>query len=407
MLKIAYILDFFPVFSETFILREILELRRRGFKVRIMARLNSTAPEKLNKVIHREAEKLIDDVYYFSQVDAEMPKYLKALNHLYIFLIHPVRYLRTLSYSRRTNRETFWCFKQSVLHAVKMEREGIDHIHAHFAVEACKYAMLISMITGIPYSFTIHAHDIFIRKNADLIEDKFRHAKFTACISQFNKAYISSHYPGVRLNNTKIIHCGVDLSNLHQLNGKANPVFNVTAVGRLVEHKGFKPLINACKALKQRGLNFDCNIIGEGDQRRELEELIRSLDLSDVVHLRGAMEQNEVLRAISSADLFVLPCVVEKNGMQDGIPVALMEAMALQVPVVSTKVSGVPELIRDGAGLLVEPENVNALADAIEAVYRLSDQERKEMGTKGRVIIEQEFNLTREVQKLAELFIQR
>jgi glycosyltransferase involved in cell wall biosynthesis len=407
MPKIAYFLDFFPVFSETFILREILELKRRRFQVRIMARLNSTAPEKLNKVIHREAEKLIGDVYYFSQVDAEMPKYLKALHHLYIFLLHPLRYLRTLSYARRTNRETFWCFKQSVLHAVKIEREGINHIHAHFAVEACKYAMLISMITGIPYSFTVHAHDIFIRKNADLIEDKFRHAKFTACISQFNKAYISSHYPGVRLNNTKIIHCGVDLSNLHQSNGKANPVFTITAVGRLVEHKGFKPLINACETMKQRGLSFNCIIIGEGDQRKELEELIRSLDLSDIVHLGGAMEQNDVLRAISSADLFVLPCVVEKNGMQDGIPVALMEAMALQIPVVSTKVSGVPELIKDGAGLLVEPGDASALADAMEAVYRLSDQERKEMGAKGRVIIEQEFNLTREVQKLAELFIQR
>ncbi len=405
MKNIGYILDHFPVFSETFILREILELRKKGFDVRVMARLNTTAPEKKDKVIHRDAERLMSDVYYFSAVDAQMPRWKKALCHLRIFAANPARYLRTFGLAYGTNRETFWYFKQAVLHAVKVRGEGIEHIHAHFADEASKYAMLISMLTGIPYSFTVHAHDIFLPEFSDMMEDKFRHARFTACISQYNSRYIAERYPGVDREKLRIVHCGIDFANIPEVRARRNPVFTIVSVGRLVEHKGFRDLVEACGVLDRHGVsNFECRIIGEGEQRSELEALIAERGLEGIVRLRGAMEQLEVLNAIGAADLFVLPCVVEKTGMQDGIPVALMEAMALGVPVVSTKVSGIPELVKDGAGILVEPGDPRSLASAMEKVMRFEEEARLDMGRKGRDIVKREFNLSVEVQKLADLF---
>jgi len=295
-------------------------------------------------------------------------------------------------------------FQASVLCAMKLKRDGVSHIHAHFALDACKLAMLSSMLTGIPYSFTVHAHDIFIRQLSDLMEDKISRAKFVACISEYNKNYILKQYHAVDPHTIRIVHCGVDVRSLSPGTKKRYKKLTILAIGRLFEQKGLQYLVQAGKILReQRGFNFVCKIIGEGEQRPELEEIISSSDLTDVVHLLGAMEQADVMKALTSADVFVLPCVTEKTGLRDGIPVSLMEAMALEIPVVSTKVSGIPELVKDGAGILVEPRDVEALAMAIESIFMLRDEEREEMGRRARAIVEEEFNLTREVQKLAEL----
>lgn len=404
MKKIAYILDCFPVFSETFILREILELQRKGFKVLVMARMNTKDRPAFSEVIHSEAEKLIAEVYYFPASGTEMSRTRKAALHLYFLLRNPARYLRTLLFSYRAGPRTFWYFKNSVFYAMKLKKAGVDHIHAHYALDSCKFAMLISMLTGIPYSFTVHAHDIFLPELSDLMEEKFKHAKFVVSISEYNKSFVLKKYPAIRPDNIRIIHCGVDPSTFAPKGG-TNKKVTIVSIGRLVEHKGLEYLIQACKILKeQKGFDFECRIIGNGKQRQELEDLIQKLNLGDRVRLLGVLEQADVLEALNGADLFVLPCVIEKSGMRDGIPVVLMEAMAMEIPVVSTKVSGIPELVKDGAGILVEPEDVRGLADAIENVFRMSETERKKMGKTGRAVVEKEFHLEKEVRKLAELF---
>ena len=401
MKRIAYILGMFPVYSETFILREILELKRKGFKVLVMARMNTQKHQLISEVIHAEAEKLMKEVYYFPELGTEMSRIQKALFHLYFLLFNPIRYLKTFFFSYRTDKETFWFFKNMVFYAMKLKRERVEHIHAHFAVDSCKFAMLISMLSGIPYSFTVHAHDIFLPEYSDLMVEKFNHSKFVVCISEYNKEYVLKHYPGINPEKTRIIHCGLDLGTFIPRDKGRNKVFTIISVGRLVEHKGFKYLIHACKILKERkGFDFVCHIIGGGKQRQELEEVIQKFNLIDVVHLLGAMEQTAILKALNEADLFVLPCIIEKTGNRDGIPVVLMEAMAMKTPVVSTRVSGIPEVVKDGAGILVEPEDVNGLVMAIDKVFNLSEQERQDMGKKGRTIIEKEFDLTKEVQKL-------
>ena len=201
-----------------------------------------------------------------------------------------------------------------------------------------------------------------------------------------------------------MIHCGVDIDRYRPASAANRERLMIVSVGRLVEHKGFRHLVRACALLKTRGLRFVCRIIGDGLQRTELDRLIEEADLRDCVELAGAMTQEAVGAALRGADLFVLACAVEQNGVADGIPVALMEAMALEIPVVSTRVSGIPELVKDGAGLLVDPEDPEALANAIEQTARLSARDRREIGRGGRAVIEKEFNLAVEVERLAALF---
>jgi colanic acid/amylovoran biosynthesis glycosyltransferase len=402
--RIAYILDCYPVYSETFILREILELKRQGYDVQVLARFNTAQHENLGEVVHDEAQHFMHQVYYFSKPGTEMSRIQKALLHLYFFLGSPVRYVRALRFAYSKGRLTAWHFKQAVIYALKLQRSGVGHIHAHYALESAKWAMLISMLTGIPYSFTVHAHDIFIEELSEMMEEKCQYAKFVVCISEFNKEYVLTRYPGLDPSKMRVIHCGVEVGVSIRPENEDRETLAILAVGRLVEHKGFRYLIEACRLLKQRGeVKFVCRIIGGGPQRQELDELVRKDNLQDVVHVLGAREQNDVVRALREADLLVLPCVVEKGGMRDGIPVALMEAMAMGIPVISTKVSGIPELVKEGAGILTEPEDVHALVAAMEQVYRLSHEERRAMGERGRAVIEKEFNLTQEARKLAEL----
>lgn len=403
-MKIAYILDLFPVFSETFIVREILELERQGFEILVFAR-GDTRGRSFSEVVHDESNKLMRKVLYFPSLQNRLSEVQLAVYHLYFLLLNPIRYLKTFLFSFNCGERTFKLFQRSVLYAMNLKRNGVRHIHAHFALDACKLAMLTSMLTSIPYSFTAHAHDIFIPKLSDLMVEKFNRAKFAACISEYNKKYILENYPKVAPGNIRIIHCGIGIATLTPGTKQVHKNFTILAVGRLVEQKGFKYLLQACEQLRRRqGLNFVCNIIGEGKDRQILEELISKCGLTEVVRLLGAREQRDVINAMKSADLFVLPCVVDKNGSIDGIPVVLMEAMAMGIPVISTRLSGIPELIKDGAGILVEPEDVNGLETAMETILRLPDEEREAMGRRGRAIVEQDFNLKTEAYKLAELY---
>ena len=404
MVKVAYILDMFPVYSETFILREILEVQRRGIGVTVLAQNDTTGHPIYGNVVHPEAEALRPHVRYHPPLTDETTRLKKLLLHLYFFVQAPRRYLRALRYARSADATTYILFKSAPYYAMLLKRLGVTHIHAHFALGSCHFAMMISLVSGIPYSFTVHAHDIFIRGLALRLEDKVRNARFVACISDYNRRTLLDLCPKADPTRLPVIHCGVDIDRYRPTSAANRERFTIVSVGRLVEYKGFRHLIRACALLKTRGLRFVCRIIGDGLQRTELERLIGEADLRDCVELAGAMTQEAVGAALRGADLFVLACVVEENGVADGIPVALMEAMALEIPVVSTRVSGIPELVKDGTGMLVDPEDPEALADVMEQTARLSAHDRREIGRGGRAVIEKEFNLAVEVERLAALF---
>ncbi len=406
-IKIAYILDLFPVLSETFIVREILKLKKNLFDVSIYARLNTSSENIYSEVIHNDSKDLLNDVQYFASLMSgtkALRWFQIILSHLHFLLISPVKYLKTLYYASSNGNNFLKSFVFAAHYARIMQEAGITHMHVHFALKACTYAMFISRISGIPYSFTVHAHDIFTQCLAELIQDKFNYAKFAVCISEFNKQYVLSHYKLSDQNKLKVIHCGLNLLSFTPEEKLSNKKHTILSIGRLVDHKGFKYLIEACNLLNQNTeLDFTCTIIGEGPDRPNLVNLISSYKLNDVIHLAGAKEQSEVIKALNNADLFVLPCITDDSGIQDGIPVVLMEAMAMKIPVISTRVSGIPELVQHGSGILVEQKDPKGLSEAITHMSHLSDTDRETMINKGRSAVEESFNIDKEGRKLAEL----
>jgi glycosyltransferase involved in cell wall biosynthesis len=264
---------------------------------------------------------------------------------------------------------------------------------------------MISAWTDIPFSFTVHAHDIFIPELAELMEEKIKRASFIVCISEYNKDYLVRKYPWIKEDKIEVVHCGIDINKFTPRKKIRNKILKILSVGRLHEQKGFEYLIRACELLKKEcRLDFTCEIIGDGQKQASLKEMINRAELTQEVRLLGAKAQGGVLNAMEKADVFVLPCVAAASGAMDGIPVVLMEAMSMGLPVISTTISGIPELVKNGAGLLVEPGNVKELASAIEKFAVLDHDKRGEAGKRGRRIIEKGFNLNREVGKLTELF---
>lgn len=400
-LKVAYLLDIFPALSETFIINEIIELRRQGLDVAIF----SLAKPK-EDIIHEEAKELAKETFYAKNL-LSPGKFRKALTylyaHLYFLVVNPFRYLREFWFAFTHGVKVF---KPAAYYALVLRKLGIGHIHAHFAATASEYAMTISGISGIPYSFTPHAYDIFMKPR--LVKEKVAFADFVVSKTEYNKRFLEENYPGINGDKIHVVHYGMDLERFTPVryDVRGQLPFTILSVARLVEKKGHKYLLEACHILTKKGVsNFVCKIIGDGPLKRDLEGLALSFGLSENVEFIGALPSDKVLSILEGSDLFVLPCVVARDGDMDGMPNALIEAMALGKPVVSTYVSGIPELIKNGCGILVPPEDSQALARALEEIFLMTPESRAAMGQKGYQIVEREFNLSKEVKKIRNLFI--
>jgi colanic acid/amylovoran biosynthesis glycosyltransferase len=302
-------------------------------------------------------------------------------------------------------------FPKSVYFARVVKNRGIGHVHAHYATHPALAAYIVSALTGVGFSFTAHAHDIFV--DTHMLAEKLEKARFVVAISRFNKAYLLRHAPSVAAEKIKVVHCGVDLASHDSCSepeperdagNEADRAMTAVCVASLQPYKGIKYLVRACAQVVRRVPSFRCVVVGEGVDRPELEALIADLGLQTKVRLAGGMPQHEVAKLLRQADLFVLPSIVARSGQMEGIPVALMEAMASRRPVVATRLSGIPELVEDGVnGLLVPSEDEAALAEAITQLA--SDPElRRRMGERGRETITAQFELRGNVERLRALF---
>jgi glycosyltransferase involved in cell wall biosynthesis len=262
--------------------------------------------------------------------------------------------------------------------------------------------MVVSQLLGIPFSFTAHAWDIF--KEQAMLPSKLLAADFTVTISKYNLQFLSQLCP-TAADRIHVIRCGVNLARFSYRNEypSASPP-HILSVSRLTEKKGVVRIIEACVLLRDQGIDFACTIVGDGPQRAALQRLITARRLQNRVKLVGGLVQSELRELWQRAHVFVLPCTIASDGNRDGIPIALMEAMALGVPVISTTISGIPELIEDGvSGLLVPPDDVDALGQAI--VRLLSEPKlATRLAREGRHCVEREYDVRQNTTKKALLF---
>jgi colanic acid/amylovoran biosynthesis glycosyltransferase len=397
---IVYIMSRFPKLSETFILREMLELERQGQPLVILPLLRMKSA-----VRHVEADRLMPKVRYTPFIS---PAIVAANLH---YLKHsPGRYLALLWSALKGTWGSanlfigaIGIFPKSVYFARLIEEEGILHVHAHFATHPALAALIASQLAGVGFSFAAHAHDFFV--DTQMLCKKLENARFVVTHANFNKRYLLQLCPGIPADRIKVVHDGITLEQYEERVGKQNGgPFTILCVASLQPYKGIAYLVKACGLLKGKLRNFTCLIAGEGEERRRLERLIAELDLCEVVHLLGGQPQDRVTALLAEADLFVAPSVMAADGQMDTIPVAVIEAMASNLPVVSTRLSAIPEMVDDGVtGLLVPPGDERALAEAIVFLYQHGDL-RDEMGRRGREKVAAEFQLAPIVAQLRALF---
>jgi glycosyltransferase involved in cell wall biosynthesis len=297
---------------------------------------------------------------------------------------------------------TFFHFAAGVYAAHFLRDQDYDQIHAHFIDRAATLALVASRLLDIPYSVTAHANDIYV--NPILLHEKLGEAKFVATCTGYNQAHLARLGADSFGHKLRCIYHGLDVGNYQPASRVSSDKPMVIAVGQLKEKKGFAYLIEACHMLKERGYHFECQIVGEGPLRQDLEARIRQLFLQDTVTLCGALPHQDVIDKYKQSTIFVLPCIVGSDGDRDGIPNAVLEALAMQRPVVSTRHSGIPEVVEDGVnGLLVPPADAVALAEALANL--LDDPERRQrLGERGRQTVIENFDVAQNVRRLLAEF---
>ncbi|MBI5649049.1 MAG: glycosyltransferase [Chloroflexi bacterium] len=411
-MTIAYILKMYPRFSETFILNEILELERQGVDVRIYS-LRKPDDGRFHASLARVRAPVI---YLPEYLPADLGRVLSAQRAQW--RANPRRYARVVLYAiSRGNAHALKRFFQATLIAEHLRANPVAHLHAHFASSATRVAMFVRLLTDIPYSFTAHAKDIFLNTvDADLLRDKMRAARFVVTVSEFNHAYLTrlvnqdgkSSLAGMLARDEmpipperiRKLYNGINRAQFDpdaEYRAHAHRAPLILSIGRLVEKKGFAILIRACAQLRARGATFRCEIVGKGSQEAQLRALIAELNLADYVQLVGPKPQDEIVTAYQRAAVFALPCLISADGNRDGLPTVLLEAMAMRVPVVSTDLTGVPEIIaHNSTGVIVPQNDPGALADALARL--LSDANlREQMGDAARVQVARKFDLQNNV----------
>jgi glycosyltransferase involved in cell wall biosynthesis len=394
--RVVYLLKRFPRLSETFVLNEVLELRRQGLELSLYALMDPQEP-----LVHPEAANLVGEVVYLHDV-------AQPLRSWWRLLIGAAA--QAVSCPGGAARVA-WCWlgrhrsRASLRHAVEglwlarvLRRDGVAHLHAHFAHSPAAVAHMANLAGGPPFSFTAHAKDLYTTA-ARHVADRSRAAAFVVTCTEANRRYLAS-FDGAA---AQVVYHGVDTARFHP-RGRCSEAGRILSVGRLVPKKGFEVLIDALQILAAQGVRFECEIIGDGPLRDALGRRIDDYGLDELVRLRGALLQDQVLDAYRRAAVFVLAPLMTGDGDRDGIPNVLVEAMACEVPVVSTRLSGIPELVSDGAeGVLVEPGDAVRLAEAIKLM--LSDETRAaSLATAGRRKVEDKFDLHRNTRRLVELF---
>lgn len=397
--KVAYIMSRFPLLSETFILREMIRMEELGWDVQVyplivLREQTVIQPEAATWIARAHdvgaAEILISNV----RMLVRRPR--KVLS---TFLKLVAGNLASIGFLARG----LYLFPRAVWMAESMCTAEIHHIHAHYATHPALAAWVIHRLTGIPYTVTVHAHDIFVDRT--MLAAKLRDAAALVAISEYNRQFLVRELGPWIGDKTRVIHCGIEpadyAASAHALCTTGR--FEIVHVGSLQPYKGQATLIEACALLHRRGVQFRCRIVGGGELEARLRADIAERKLEGCVELLGPKSQREVAALLKEADCYVQPSIVTAAGKMEGIPVSLMEAIAAGVPVVATAISGVPELVHGGqTGLLVTAGSAKELADALQEVLADPQAAARRAQAAGKLVA-MEFNLGRNVAALSAL----
>ena len=395
-MKIVYITAQTPWGKgETFILEEMLEIKRQGIDLLIIPR----NPPK--GVFHKEANELLKNAVWFPLINFKMAiSFLKALlTKIFLWKILGV----LVKYSRNPwiLIKNLAVLPKGIFIAEMIRKKNIEHIHAHWGSTTATMAYITSRITGIPWSFTLHRWDI---AENNMLKEKMKPSKFVRIISEHGRnellEIIGTEYYKEKIH---VIHMGVKVPESVELKEKNEPEnFVIVTPANLVEKKGHKYLIEACFLLIKQGIkNFRCFFYGEGPLKNQLKNLINEKRLKDYIKMPGIFSHEELIKMYENKDidLVVLPSIITKEGELEGIPVALMEAMTYKIPVISTNTGGIPELLYDRAGIIVEEKNAEKLAESIKNLMEDNNLYRKLVNA-GYKRVQDEFNIQKNTQRL-------
>ncbi len=399
-MKIGYIVKMFPRISETFILNEILELERQGAEVTVFS-LKKPNEGKF----HPQMNELKADILYLDDCDVKTWSgwisnewdYLQDYNDNIWNLVNES--LKRKDTSRIDNiwRAAWICSKAS--------RLGIERVHAHFASLPSTVAYLSHRISGIPFSFTAHAKDIFVYDMEEhYLREKLQHASFVVTVTNYNKNYLLENAPETNPDIIKVLYNGVNLVTLQPVAKSSRKSKTILGVGRLVEKKGFNDLLNALVILKKQKVDFECVIVGTGPEEENLLQLKQELNLENDVTFLGSKTSDEVTTLMKEATVFCLPCIIAEDNNIDALPTVLLEALALGLPSISTSISGIPEIIEhEHNGLLAEQKKPEQLAELLERLL-LTPKLCDEYALIGRKIAEEKFSLRTNAGTLFKMF---
>ncbi|MGH3937432.1 MAG: glycosyltransferase family 4 protein [Pseudonocardiaceae bacterium] len=388
--RVGYVLKRYPRLSETFIVSELLAREAAGEKLAI-ASLRQTDDPGFHAAI-AAVRAPVSWIPQLHTVDA-LWQTLEAAHRELAGLPAVLADLLALPATEAAQ----------VLHVVRwVHTAGVTHLHAHFATLATTVARLASRITGVPYSFTAHAKDIF-QRSVDPVQlrTKLADAHHVVTVSEFNATWLRERF-GAAAGRVHRVYNGLDVAALpfttpRRRNGR------IAFVGRLVEKKGVADLLDGVALLRERGRRVPLDILGTGVLGDPLRAQVRRLELADLVRFHGPRPAHEVHKVLRAASMLVAPCVHAVDGDRDGLPTVLLEAMALGTPCVSTPVTGIPEaVLHDRTGLLVPERNATALADAIAALLD-NPPLRIRLATAARAHLEEYFDRRVQAARLAWL----
>ena len=397
MKKVVYLASEYPGISHTFIFREVRALRQLGFYVMTAS---IRRPGNLGKMTATERE------------DAEKTLYIKdssiikvVASHLALLLKNPKPYFfmlrQAISFSRMGPRNILKAmayFAEAGVLLRWMHNHQMTHVHVHFANPAATVAMTAAACGTISYSLSVHGPDVFYNVDTILLAEKVKRARAVRCISYYCRSQLMRLVSHDLWSRFHIVRCGIDPARFAPRPDPENEIPEILCLGRLVPAKGQHILLEACGVLKHRDIPFHLTFVGGGEDRNSLETVALDLGIAETVEFTGAVGQDEVHGYYDRADLFVLASFAE------GVPVVLMEAMAKEIVSVSTRITGIPELIEDGVdGVLTAPSHVEGLADKLQELISDPDLRRK-LGAQGRLKVMEMYDLDRNCKQMADFF---